>query len=169
MDTIILGILAAAIALGLLGMHWKAGFRSIARVALGILFGSSLLATLALIVGSIALGSKGAGVLFLAALPAAVVAWVAGSLFFAVGRGARYFALDVDEKIEHNLTNLEQTLADLRASIAAKTAERERFWTSARRREQLAREIWHAREQLEKLPQLRDALARPEAYAKDEP
>lgn len=168
-NTIILGVLVAAIALGVLGMHWKVGFRSIARVVLGILFGLSLIATLALVVGSIVLSAKGAGALFLLALPAAVVAWLTGSLFFAIGKAERYFDLSVDGKIGQNLASLDQTLADLRARIAAKTAERERFWTSAKRREQLDREIRNAHEQLARLPQLREALARPATYAKDEP
>ena len=104
----------AAIALGVLGMHWKVGFRSIARVVLGILFGLSLIATLALVVGSIVLSAKGAGALFLLALPVAVVAWLTGSLFFAIGKAERYFDLSVDGKIGQNLASLDQTLADLR-------------------------------------------------------
>lgn len=169
MTTIILVLLAAAIALGVLGIHWKSGIRTVARLVLGFLFALSVLATLALLVGSVVLGSRGGGVLFLFALPAAVVSWVTGSLFFASLKGERYYDLGVDEKIRQNVGSLDQTVADLRASIAAKTAERERFWTSTKRREQLGREIERERELLERLPQLRAGLARPEAYAQDEP
>ncbi len=169
MTTIVIVLLAAAIALGVLGIHRRSGIRTAARVVLGFLFALSVLATLALLVGSIALSSRGGGVLFLFSLPAAVVSWVAGSLFFASLKGERYYDLGVEEKIRQNLTSLDQSLADLRTSIATKSAERGRFWTSAKRREQLGREIERELELLENLPRLRTGLARPEAYAEDEP
>ena len=162
-------LLAAALALGVLGIHRKSGFRTAARMGLGFLFALSVLATLALLVGSIALSSRGGGVLFLFSLPAAVVSWVAGSLFFASLKGERYYDLGVEERIRQNVTSLDQSLADLRTSVARKIAERERFWTSAKRREQLGREIARELELLENLPRLRAGLARPEAYAEDEP
>lgn len=164
-----MALLAAAIGIGVLGMHWKSGPRTLARVILGFLFALSVLATLALLVGSVVLDSRGGGVILLFALPAAVVSWVTGSLFFASLKGERYYDLGDEEKIGQNVASLDQSLADLKASIAAKTAERERFWTSAKRREQLRREIQRERELLELLPQLRAGLARPEAYAQDEP
>lgn len=75
------------------------------------------------------------------AILAAIVAWITGSLFFASLKSERYYDLDVDTKIAHNLASLDQSLTDLRASIAAKTAERERFWTSSKRRARLDHEI----------------------------
>lgn len=169
MNEVVLVLLAAAIALGVLGIHWKSGIRSVARVILGILFTLSLLTTVALLVASVALSSRGGGVLFLFALPAAIVTWISGSLLFASLKGERYFDLSVEAKISHNLTSLERSLADLRASIAAKTAQRERFWIGARRRAQLDREIARERDLLENLPRLRPGLESPEAYGRDEP
>lgn len=169
MSTFVLVLLVAAIALGILGIHRKSGARAVARLVLGLLFTLCAGATLALLVGSVVLSSRGGGVLFLFALPAAVISWVTGSMFFASWKSERYYDLGVDGKIRQNIASLDQSVADLRASIAAKTAERERFWISARRREQLAHEIEREREQLERLPLLRAGLARPEAYEQDEP
>lgn len=166
--TLILFVLAVAIMFGVLGIHWKSRIRSAARLFLGLLFTLSLLATVSLLIASITLSAKGGGVLFLFALPAAVVSWVTGSLFFASIEGEHYYDLSTDEKIKKNVSSLDQTLEDLKKSIIEKTAEKNRFWTSAKRREKLALQIEREHELLEKLPQLREGLKQPEAYEKDE-
>jgi len=169
MGTLVVAVVVVVIVFAILGAHRKSAIRRTGRVALGVLFALSLLVTLALAAGSIALSDKGGGVLFLFALPAAFVSWLVGAAFFGSVRNERYFDLTVDEKTRHNLASLDRSIEDLRASIGAKTAERARFWTSAKRRAQLDRELRHEREMLARLPQLRPALEKPETYANDEP
>ena len=163
----IIGV-AVAILLGALGIYRKSAVRKVARFVLGIFFALAALATLGLLYGSFALTREGGGVLLFLAIPAGIVAWVAGSMFFASVEQESYYAKTVDEKIGHNIAQLDAGEAQLRESIARKTAERGRFWLSAKRRERLDRDIAHEQWLLEKLPALRPPLLRPETYKDDE-
>lgn len=169
MGTFMLVAVAIAVLLGAMGVYRKAGVRSTGRLLLGILFALSASATATLLYGSFALSSKGGGVLVLFAIPVGMVAWIAGYFLFASVKHERYYDLSTEEKIRHNLAQHDKMVADLRASIAKKMAESNKFFISGSRRDRLRREIEQEREMLANLPKLRPALERPETYQGDEP
>lgn len=158
------GIVIGALLLGFFGWNRRSAVRTAARWISGLLFFVLLAATLALLYGSIALSSKGGGVLLLFALPLGFVTWIAGSAFFSTGEAKTYYGLPPEQQMASNLASLEQSLQQLRESVARKTAERDRIFLNSRRRAQLTREIAHERMMLEKLPQLRAGLERRETY-----
>ncbi len=127
------------------------------------------MATLGLLYGSFALSREGGGVLLFLAIPAGVVAWIAGNMFFASVEHESYYDNTVDGKIQHNIGLLDAGEAQLRESIARKSAERGGFWLSAKRRARLDQDIAHEQWLLAQLPKLRPSLLRPETYKGDEP
>ncbi|WKZ12076.1 MAG: hypothetical protein QY320_13450 [Gammaproteobacteria bacterium] len=155
--------------LALLSFSGKSVVRKTARIGVGIIFALTLLLAIALVVGSVVLSSRGGGVLVLFALPPALVAWISGKAFFASVEHEAYFDLTVPQKMAYNLAQHDEIHAQLEASVARKKLERAKFWTSARRREELAREIAQETKRLNELPKLRPALEDPRTYAGDEP
>ena len=164
----IIGV-AAALLLGALGIYRKSAVRKVARLVLGIFFALAALATLGLLYGSFALSREGGGVLLFLAIPAGVVAWIAGNMFFASVEHESYYDNTVDGKIQHNIGLLDAGEAQLRESIVRKSAERGGFWLSAKRRARLDQDIAHEQWLLAQLPKLRPSLLRPETYKGDEP
>jgi predicted membrane channel-forming protein YqfA (hemolysin III family) len=164
MENAMLVIVVAALLLGFFGWHRSRAVRAAARWISGVLFLVLLAATLALLYGSFAWSSKGGGVLILFALPLGVVTWIAGSAFFSSAQAEDYYDLPTEEKMASNLASLDESLRELRESVARKIAERNRLFISSSRREQLRREIAHEQMMLEKLPQLRAGLEKREAY-----
>jgi hypothetical protein len=168
MSTLTLLVVLAALVLGALGFHRRSGVRKATRIVLWIVFLAAAGITAVLLYGSVALADKGGGVLGLFAVPTGIVAWIAGYALFSGLKNEAYFDLSVPEKIRHNVAEHEAAIAQLRASIERKRAEKDRFWTSGRRRDQLRAEIERESELLRELPKLRPALERPETYAEDE-
>lgn len=159
----------AAVVLGFLALYHRSAVRTAGRFLLAVLVLLSSASTLALLYGSFALGQKGGGVLIFFAIPFGIVAVISGFVLLNGVREQRdYYRLPVGEKIARNTEELERNIADLQASIARKSVERERFWISARRREQLDREIERERWQLQRLPLLRRPLQSPETYRDDQ-
>jgi hypothetical protein len=159
---------AIALLLGLLASHRKASVRSTGRFFLGFLFALSLAATLAILYGAFALASKGGGVLTFFAVPSGIVAWITGYMYFGTRKDEQYFDLSTEEKIRHNLAQHGETVANLRASIAKKTAARNKLFVSHGQRDRLRREIEREQELLQRLSLLRGALEQPETYAGDQ-
>jgi len=155
--------------LALLSFSGRSVVRKTARIGVGIVFALTLLLAVALVVGSVVLSSRGGGVLVLFAIPPALVAWISGQAFFASVEHEAYFDLTVSQKMAHNLAEHDALHARLEASVARKTQEHAKFWTSARRREELRREIAQELKTLSELPKLRPALEDPRTYAGDEP
>lgn len=164
----LLGALAALL-LGATGLYRKSAVRSTARFVLAVFFFLFALATAALLYASFALADRGGGVMFFFALPLGIVAWIMGYSLFSSLQHESYYDKTTDEKIAHNQASLDQTEAALRASIARMTDERGKFWTSSKRRAELADSIAREREILGGLAHFRTALRRPETYEGDEP
>ncbi|HEY9035335.1 MAG TPA: hypothetical protein VIM96_01335 [Pseudomonadales bacterium] len=161
--------LLGLIVLSIIAIQRRSGLRRMGRVLLAVVFIVLLLATIALVVGSIVLHAQGGGVLILFALPFAVITWIAGTFFFTSLEHNDYYALSTAEKIRKNTDSLNTTITELRESIARKRAEKNKFLTSPRRRQQLSQEIAHETMMLAMLPAFEEGLKKPEAYAKDEP
>jgi hypothetical protein len=168
MGSLILAGIVVAIALGAMGFHRRSGVRTASRVILGLLFVVTAVVTAALLYGSVALEDKGGGVLILFAIPTGLVAWFSGYALFAGARHESYFDESVPEKIRFNLAEHDTALAELRASIERKRAEKDRFWISGRRRDALRAEIERESALLRNLATLRPALEHPATYAQDE-
>lgn len=167
MTITVIGIVIAVMVM--MALYHRSIIRTFGQLLLGLTFGTSTVATLALAYGSFALEQKGGGVLILFAIPAGIVAWITGYLFFAALKHERYYDLSVDEKIRYNVESLDASVTALHESIAKKTAERNRFWTGAKRRAELDRDIAREQWMLQKLPQLRTPLQQRETYKDDEP
>ena len=158
-----------ALVLGFMGQQRRAALRSAARWILRILFAISAATTLFCLYGTFAWAGNGGGVLIFLAVIFGFVAFMLGNSLFASTDQEKYYKLDVDQKIQANLELTDRIEADHRAQLSKNLAERGRFWTSARRRENLDREIALSRVVLSRIDDMRRSVQRPEIYQGDEP
>lgn len=134
------------------------GVRMVAQLVTGSLFAVCALGTLALIVGGIALESKGGGVMLLFAVFPGIGAWVSWHFFSASRRYGALRQQPVEDQRRATIRDFDETLDSGMARLSRLKSERARFWTSAARRRRLDADIAHEERMLGLLPALRPAL-----------
>ncbi len=167
MDVTSILLSAAVLALGIGALFPRAGVRTLAQVVLGLVFGVTALATVALVVGSAVLEKQGGAVMLLFAVIPAVAAWISGTLFFGSLRHARTRRLPIDQQMAQALSDYDATETQLAARLERLGRERRRFWITPARRRALDDAIARDTRLLGMMPALRPALEHPETYEQE--
>jgi Zn-dependent protease with chaperone function len=158
MGTAILVTMTAALLLGALGFSSIGALRGLARALLflGVLvFGG--LAALALY-GSIALASKGAGVLLFFAIPLGLVALLCFVFLLDSLKRESYFALPPGEQRAQTVADIERSQQQFAAVIETNRAKLARFWVMPKTRRQLEDDLAHARFMIGQLEKMKRGL-----------
>ena len=134
------------------------GVRAIAQVATGLVFAVCGLSTVALVVGGVALESRGGGVMLLFAVVPGLAAWLSGHFFFASRRYGALRQQPVEVQRAATIGAFDDTLDAGLARLARLESERGRFWTSRARRRRLEADIAHEERLLRLLPALGPAI-----------
>ncbi len=167
MDVTSILLAAVVLVLGIGALFPRAGVRTLAQVVLGLIFGVTALAAVALAVGSFVLEKQGGGVMLLFAVMPAVAAWISGTLFFSSLRYARTRRLPVDQQMAQAISDYDATEAQLVARLDRLRRERGRFWISPGKRRSLDDAIARDQRLLGMLPALRPALENPDTYQQE--
>lgn len=164
MGTLVTILIAAALAIGIMGSGRSGALRSASRGLASIGCAVFGLIAAASIYGAVALQRRGGGVLILVAIPAGIIAW----LFFIGLQGSRgteeLFSLPPSARMALTRARVEAEIAALEERMPRLEEEAGRFWISAAKRRRLREELRNARVQLDGFRKILAGMAnRPDA------
>lgn len=147
-----------AIAALIFGIGGTSGLRQAARSISFLGFAAFGVLALACFYGTVALASRGGGVLFFLGLPSAFISWLFWNAFSASREHEELLALPPSERRDRVDALLQVQLDDHERSIAENTAQLKRFWITPGKRRRLRDEIAHSRSMIRGLTRMRPAV-----------
>lgn len=154
-------IVALIMLIGVATLSRHGGVNSTAKIVLCVVFVVCASAALGLAYFAFAYENKGAGVVMFAAVPFAVIAWIAYVFLKGDDTQTSYTDLSFDTSTTYTVEKLDDMRADFDEVIAYNTAQLKRFWLSPFKRKQYRDEIRHAQFMLRYIEEQRRQLQRP--------
>ncbi len=136
------------LALGLSGVLGRGIFGTLSRLLLLLLFLAFAALTVFCLYGTVAWSDRGGGVLFLAAIPAGVIAWIAVGMLTSSLAANRYYDMPPDQQRQFARETFDGTRKAFTKTIEENERKLKRFWLRPDKRLRLKRETAEARSNL---------------------
>jgi len=148
MGVLIICAVILVLALGLSGVLGRGFFGTLSRLLLLLLFLTFAALTVFCLYGAVAWSDRGSGVLFLGAIPAGVIAWIAFGMLTSSLAASRYYEMPPDQQREFARETFDDTRKLFTKTIEENERKLKRFWLRPDKRLRLKRETAEARSNL---------------------
>lgn len=136
--------LLVVVVLGLTGVLSRGFFSTLSRLLLLLVFVAFAALTLFLLYGTVAWSGRGGGVLFLFAIPAGVIAWIAFGMLSSSLTAKRYYDMPPEQQQQFARETFDQTRNTFTKTIEENEQKLKRIWLRPDQRRRLQREIEEA-------------------------
>lgn len=137
-------ILVLVVVLGLTGVLSRGVFSTLSRLLLLLVVVAFTALTLFLLYGTVAWSGRGGGVLFLFAIPAGVIAWIAFGMLSSSLTASRYYDMPPEQQQQFARETFDQTRSTFMKTIAENEQKLKQFWLRPDQRRRLQGEIAEA-------------------------
>lgn len=132
--------LILVVSLGLAGVLGRGFFSTLSRLLLLLLFLIFAALTVFCLYGAVAWDGQGGGVLFLMAIPAGIITWIAFGMLMSSITANRYYDMPPDQQRQFARETFDDTRKTFMKMIEENEQKLKRFWLRPDKRRRLQRE-----------------------------